>query len=546
MRRALVLAVLAFGFVVAPARADVYDVTTTVDGGGGVCPDDGIHRCTIRAAMAAAKANGNAIPDLINVPAGTYPLLSSLTTGTTSLNVTLQGAGAATTIIQGSGADRVLSIDGEATYTLAGLTLTGGRERDANGGDLLVGAGALGILDHVRVTDGHAIRGGGVANQGRALGVNASTIDGNVATNDGGGIANTSTGSSLLVNSTVAFNTAAGGAGVSATGTTGATLTNVTLARNTGGGLSMGTGTYTITSSILAANSGSNCAGGKMTDKGANVESGTDCGFAAPGDRQGASAGLADALTTDVGQTPTLPLLPGSPAVDLAGACTGTDQRDVARPQGAACDAGAYELVPAPVLPAPSPTPTPQPAPTPTPIPTPPPAPVFHKQVVVRPVSGKVRVKLAGTNTFIDLASAADIPLGSTLDVKHGKLQLSSVPKAGGTPQTATFFGGIFKVTQPGGTTDLKLNEPLASCTAHAAAAKKAKSRHLWGSGSGAFRTSGQYSAATVRGTEWLVQDSCSGTLTRVKKGLVSVRDNVRRKTIVVRAGHRYLAKPRH
>src|SRR3954471_5226816 len=144
MRRALVLAALAcaLGAGAAPAAADVYAVTTTVDGGGGVCPDDGIHRCTIRAAMAAAKANGNAIPDIINVPAGTYPLLSSLTTGTTSLNVTLQGAGAATTIIQGSGADRVLSIDGEATYTLAGLTLTGGRERDANGGGVLGGAGA--------------------------------------------------------------------------------------------------------------------------------------------------------------------------------------------------------------------------------------------------------------------------------------------------------------------------------------------------------------------------------------------------------------------
>ncbi len=30
--------------------------------------------------------------------------------------------------------------------------------------------------------------------------------------------------------------------------------------------------------------------------------------------------------------------------MDFAGACTGTDQRDVARPQGVACDAGAFEL----------------------------------------------------------------------------------------------------------------------------------------------------------------------------------------------------------
>jgi hypothetical protein len=41
------------------------------------------------------------------------------------------------------------------------------------------------------------------------------------------------------------------------------------------------------------------------------------------------------------------------------------------------------------------------------------------------------------------------------------------------------------------------------------------------------------------------VQDSCSGTLTRVATGVVSVRDNVKRKTIVLRAGKSYLARPK-
>ena len=48
-----------------------------------------------------------------------------------------------------------------------------------------------------------------------------------------------------------------------------------------------------------------------------------------------------------------------------------------------------------------------------------------------------------------------------------------------------------------------------------------------------------------MRGTKWLVQDSCAGTLTRVTPGVVSVRDNVRRKTMVVAPGHTYLAKPK-
>ena len=76
-------------------------------------------------------------------------------------------------------------------------------------------------------------------------------------------------------------------------------------------------------------------------------------------------------------------------------------------------------------------------------------------------------------------------------------------------------------------------------------AAKKPKTRKLWGDGHGAFSTRGQYSAATVRGTVWLVQDSCSGTLTRVKTGVVAVRDDVKRKTVLLKAGKSYLAKPK-
>jgi hypothetical protein len=79
---------------------------------------------------------------------------------------------------------------------------------------------------------------------------------------------------------------------------------------------------------------------------------------------------------------------------------------------------------------------------------------------------------------------------------------------------------------------------------------KKKKSAHavlgkLWGNGKGKFRTNGKYSAATVRGTIWLTQDRCDGTLTTVKRGSVSVRDLRRHKTITVKAGHSYLARAR-
>jgi hypothetical protein len=174
------------------------------------------------------------------------------------------------------------------------------------------------------------------------------------------------------------------------------------------------------------------------------------------------------------------------------------------------------------------------------------PPPVFHKTVTAGVVSGTIKVRKPGAKTFVTITADQSLPLGSVLDTKHGVMELTSVPKPGGKPQTARFYNGLFKVTQPGAITQLKLTETLAPCGKGAhAAAKKPKSRRLWGSGKGAFRISGQYSAATVRGTKWLVQDSCAGTLTRVTSGAVSVRDSVRRKTVVVRAGHRYLAKPK-
>jgi hypothetical protein len=172
--------------------------------------------------------------------------------------------------------------------------------------------------------------------------------------------------------------------------------------------------------------------------------------------------------------------------------------------------------------------------------------PVFHKTVVVKAVSGKVRIRRPGSNDFVDLTGSAGIPLGSTVDTLAGVVELTSVPKAGGQPQSSRFYEGVFKVTQPGSVTSLALTEPLASCRGggRSAAATKKKQRHLWGDGKGSFRTSGKYSSATVRGTKWLVKDSCAGTLTRVVRGSVTVRDKVRGKTVVVAAGKSYLAKP--
>ena len=77
------------------------------------------------------------------------------------------------------------------------------------------------------------------------------------------------------------------------------------------------------------------------------------------------------------------------------------------------------------------------------------------------------------------------------------------------------------------------------------AAAKKKKKRRLWGNGTGRFRTKGKHSAATVVGTKWLVQDRCTSTLTRVARGRVRVRDFVKKKTVLVKRGKKYIARAR-
>ena len=75
------------------------------------------------------------------------------------------------------------------------------------------------------------------------------------------------------------------------------------------------------------------------------------------------------------------------------------------------------------------------------------------------------------------------------------------------------------------------------ACAAHAKLPHKVL-RLLWASGPGMFRTVGRYSAATVRGTKWLTEDFCDGTLVRVSRGVVVVEDLATHATVTVRAGH--------
>jgi hypothetical protein len=185
--------------------------------------------------------------------------------------------------------------------------------------------------------------------------------------------------------------------------------------------------------------------------------------------------------------------------------------------------------------------------------------PVPGRSVAVGLESGKVFITSGGKRT--QLTGGATIPVGSTIDTRKGRVVMTSAAVGTGTKtQTAQFYDGTFKVRQsvPKNrsaplTTGLTLAGvsrsgcPRGGARA-AAVSKKKKGPHavlgkLWGSGKGRFRTNGKYSAATVRGTIWLTEERCDGTLTRVRRGTVSVRDLKRRKTVTVKAGRSYLAR---
>ena len=152
-----------------------------------------------------------------------------------------------------------------------------------------------------------------------------------------------------------------------------------------------------------------------------------------------------------------------------------------------------------------------------------------------------MKVKGPGAPGYVALSKSASVAVGSLIDMRHGSVTLrSALPH--GAVQRAVFHGGLSEVRQDrrgGGLTELVLRGPLPTCAARGARAATTNSpptprRRLWGHDThGKFRTRGGQSVATVRGTDWYVEDRCDGTLTRVTKGSVSVFDLRLRRSVI-------------
>ena len=157
---------------------------------------------------------------------------------------------------------------------------------------------------------------------------------------------------------------------------------------------------------------------------------------------------------------------------------------------------------------------------------------------------------LGARQPFVPLSGIRGIPVGTTLDSRRGVVRVFTAANASSTKlNQADFNGGVFLSLQNRrlhGLSDINLTGgSFRACSAKGASASRSSRivRRLRGNGRGRFRTRGRYSAATVRGTIWDTIDRCDGTLTKVTRGVVVVRDLRKRRNITVRAGKSYLAR---
>lgn len=340
---------LIFVFLMAAAApaawAATIPVTTTVDEADGSCGDGD---CSLRDAV-ATSASG----DTITIPAGHYVL----TLGEIFINkvLILAGAGARTTVIDGNASSALFDLGGSANVELTDLSFVNGSSNDlieggaihaiGHGGPLVLSVrrstfsgnqssnvgGAIYVdgpntqvfLEESTFSDNHAAQGGAIYGDGdvfRLIGSN-NTFSGNSASTGGalGGFFN----QLVLFNFTIAGNQASGSAG----------------------GISMeASGGVVLTNTIVAGNAGGDCAitGPKASMN--SIDGDGSCGLTGPGDLPGVNP-LLGPLADNGGPTDTHALLAGSPAIDAGdnATCLSTDQRGVARPQGPACDIGAFE-----------------------------------------------------------------------------------------------------------------------------------------------------------------------------------------------------------
>jgi hypothetical protein len=262
------------------------------------------------------KFRGNSVG--INSRGGTVMITDSTLSNNFDGLTSLETATITNSILSDNSGD---GIDGSTNLTITGSTLSN------NSGDGIDGNHTL------RLTNSTISGNGNDGIDGTdTLTMTNSTLSGNGGDAIDGGITVTMTNSTLSSNGRDGIN---GGT---------VTLIFVTIANNNGIGLNGSVGT--IGNSIVAFN-GTNGVLRTLTSQGHNISSDGSLAssFTQPGDLNNTDPKIGP-LADNGGTTFTHALLAGSPALDDANGtgAPATDQRGIARPQGAGFDIGAFEV----------------------------------------------------------------------------------------------------------------------------------------------------------------------------------------------------------
>jgi transcriptional regulator with XRE-family HTH domain len=271
--------------------------------------------------------------------AGTLTLINSTISGNTALIYSSASSFPSSNYPNGGG----IFNDVGGKLTLINSTVSGNRA-DASGGGIFNSPSATLTLINSTVSSNLSDSGGGISNDGGTLTLINSTISDNKAQRDGGGILNSGiTAQMEMIFCTIYGNTD----------------------DEEGGGIWNGADNrasqLVMKNSIVAGNKAP--AGpdiqGSLTSQGYNLIQNTQDSTFAPNQAHGtdllqvapSTLRVEPLLKDNNGPTQTHALLPGSVAIDRIprSFCRikdiSTDQRGVRRPQGVACDIGAYELL---------------------------------------------------------------------------------------------------------------------------------------------------------------------------------------------------------
>ena len=236
---------------------------------------------------------------------------------------------------------------------MTNVTFTANTATQAGGGIYNDGNATL---SNVTFSGNSANFGGGMFNNVMNVNIGSPTLtnvtfSGNSA-NYGGGMVNNTNSHPVLTNITFSGNTATNDGGGMYNSSSHPTLTNVTFSGNSanhGGGMDNLSSTPTIRNTIFWSNTASSD-GAQIYNNGSSpVVSDSVVQDGCPAGSTCTNIITADPKLGTLGNyggfTQTIPLLAGSSAIDTGNdaICPATDQRGVARPQGAHCDIGAYE-----------------------------------------------------------------------------------------------------------------------------------------------------------------------------------------------------------